>query len=57
MPPNVLIASASLPGAPPKDPVDRIIAATGRTFACTVIIRDSEMKRYARAGHIKLVEC
>jgi len=57
MPPNVLIASASLPGAPPKDPVDRIIAATGRTFGYAVITRDSELTRYARAGHIALVEC
>ncbi len=57
MPPNVLIASASLPGTPPKHPVDRIIAATGRTFGYAVITRDGELARYARAGHIELVEC
>ena len=57
MPPKVLIASASLPGAPPRDPVDRIIAATGRTFGFTVISRNGELTRYARAGHIELVQC
>jgi PIN domain nuclease of toxin-antitoxin system len=57
MPPKVLIASASLPGAPPKDPVDRIIAATGRTFGYAVITRNGELTRYAQAGHIESVEC
>jgi len=57
MPPSVLVASASLPGAPPKDPVDRIIAATGRTFGYAVITRGSELTHYARAGHIELVAC
>jgi PIN domain nuclease of toxin-antitoxin system len=57
MPPKVLIASANLPGTPPKDPVDRIIAATGRTFGHVVITRDGELIQYAQAGHIELVEC
>jgi len=57
MPPTVLIAAASLPGVPPKDSVDRIIAATGRTYGYAVITRDGELRRYARAGHIDLVEC
>jgi PIN domain nuclease of toxin-antitoxin system len=57
MPPKVLIASAGLPGVPPKDPVDRIIAATGRTYGYAVITRDGELRRYARGGHIELVEC
>ena len=57
MPPKVLIASASLPGTPPRDPVARIIAATGRTFGYAVITRNGELTRYARTGHIELVEC
>jgi PIN domain nuclease of toxin-antitoxin system len=57
LPPTVLMASASLPGAPPKDPVDRIIAATGRAFGYTVITRDGELTRYAEAGHLELVPC
>jgi PIN domain nuclease of toxin-antitoxin system len=57
MPPKVLIASASLPGAPPKDPVDRIIAATGRTFGFSLVTRNGELMVYARAGHIDAVVC
>jgi PIN domain nuclease of toxin-antitoxin system len=57
MPPRVLIASAMLPGAPPKDPVDRIIAATARTFGYSVITRDGELMQYAQAGHIAAIGC
>jgi PIN domain nuclease of toxin-antitoxin system len=57
MPPRVLIASTTLPGAPPKDPVDRIIAATGRTFGYSIVTRDGELMLYARAGHIVAVGC
>jgi PIN domain nuclease of toxin-antitoxin system len=57
MSPGVLIASASLPGAPPTDPVDRIIAATSRTFGLLLMTRDGELIRYARTGHIDVVEC
>jgi PIN domain nuclease of toxin-antitoxin system len=57
MPPRVPIASAGLPGAPPKDPVDRIIAATGRTFGYAIVTRDGDLMRYARAGHIEAIEC
>jgi PIN domain nuclease of toxin-antitoxin system len=32
MPPEVLIASATLPGNPPRNPADRIIAATVRHY-------------------------
>jgi PIN domain nuclease of toxin-antitoxin system len=57
MPPKVLIASAALPGMPPKDPVDRIIAATGRAFGYSIITRDGELMDYARAGHINAIGC
>jgi PIN domain nuclease of toxin-antitoxin system len=57
MPPKVLIASASLPGKPPKDPVDRVIAATSRTCGFLLITRNGELMLYARAGHIDAVGC
>jgi PIN domain nuclease of toxin-antitoxin system len=57
LPPNVLISSATLPGIPPKDPVDRIIAATARAFGYSVITRDGELTLYAGAGHIKAIAC
>ena len=57
MPPSVLIASALLPGDPPRDPADRIIAATARAFGFTVITRDGALIPYAAAGHIQVVTC
>jgi PIN domain nuclease of toxin-antitoxin system len=57
MPPDVLIASASLPGAPPKDPADRIIAASGRAYGYVIVTRDGELIPYADAGHIEVVAC
>jgi PIN domain nuclease of toxin-antitoxin system len=57
MPPEVLTASASLPGAPPKDPVDRILASTSRSFGFVLITRNGELMGYARAGHIDAIAC
>jgi PIN domain nuclease of toxin-antitoxin system len=57
MPPSVLMASASLPGTPPNDPVDRIVAATSRAFGFLLMTRNGELMRYARAGHVQAVEC
>ncbi len=57
MPPAVLIASATLPGAPPRDPADRIIAATAREFGFAIVTRDTELMPYGRAGHVEVVRC
>jgi PIN domain nuclease of toxin-antitoxin system len=57
MPPKVLIASAVLPRMPPRDPVDRIIAATGRAFGYSIVTRKGELMNYARAGHIDAIAC
>ncbi len=57
MPPDVLIASATLPGTPPRDPADRIIAATARTFGQAIVTRDGELVPYGQAGHIEVIEC
>ena len=52
MGPELLIASAFLPGNPPRDPADRIIAATARAYNLAIVTRDSELIPYGRAGHI-----
>ena len=57
MPPSILIASSFLPGSPPRDPADRIIAATARMFGYSVITRNGELTTYARAGHIDVIAC
>lgn len=57
MPPEVLMASAVLPGTPPRDPADRIIAATARSYGHAVVTRDGELIPFARAGHIQVVAC
>ena len=57
MAPRVLIASSFLPGSPPRDPADRIIAATARTFGHTLITRNGELAMYATGGHLDLIGC
>jgi PIN domain nuclease of toxin-antitoxin system len=57
MPPDVLIASSYLPGDPPNDPTDRIIAATARELGATLITRDRALLDYGGQGHVSVVEC
>lgn len=55
--PQLLIHSTALPGTPPSDPADRIIAATARLFGYRVITRDSKLLDYAKQGHILAAAC
>jgi PIN domain nuclease of toxin-antitoxin system len=57
MSPDLLIASSYLPGKPPKDPTDRIIAATARELGATLVTRDRALLRYGEQGHIAVLEC
>ena len=57
LPPAVLIASCALPGSPPADPVDRILAATARAFGYTLVTRDRELLDYGGLGHIRVMQC
>jgi PIN domain nuclease of toxin-antitoxin system len=57
LPPEVLLASTELPGTPPNDPADRIVAATARTYSYKVVTRDRQLLSYAQQGHIQAVEC
>lgn len=57
MPPSVLVASASLPGTPPGDPVDRILVSTARAFGYTLVTRDRELLEYGRHGHVRVLGC
>jgi PIN domain nuclease of toxin-antitoxin system len=55
--PDVLIASSHLPGKPPKDPTDRILAATARELGATLITRDRALLAYGNQGHVAVLEC
>ncbi len=55
--PKILLASTSLPGKPPTDPADRIIAATSRLYGHVIITRDRKLVEYSRAGHIRVKVC
>ncbi len=57
MSPSVLVASTILPGMPPADPVDRILAATAREFGYTLVTRDRHLLEYGGKGHIKVIGC
>ena len=55
--PDILIASSSLPGDPPRDPADRIIIATARDLGMTIVTRDHLILDYANAGHVRALGC
>ena len=57
MSPNILIASSFLPGAPPRDPADRILAATAREHGYVLVTRDRPLLDYAGQGHIQAIAC
>jgi PIN domain nuclease of toxin-antitoxin system len=57
MSPDLLIASSFLPGKPPRDPADRILAATARDFGATLITRDRALLGYGTQGHLSVAEC
>ena len=57
LPPEVLIASCALPGAPPADPVDRILTATARAFDYTLVTRDRHLLAYGKEGHMRVIGC
>jgi PIN domain nuclease of toxin-antitoxin system len=57
MSPDLLIASSFLPGKPPRDPADRIIAATARDLGAMLITRDRALLAYGGEGHISVLAC
>jgi PIN domain nuclease of toxin-antitoxin system len=57
MSPDVLVASSFLPGKPPRDPADRIIAATARDLGATLITRDRALLGYGKQGHLSVAGC
>lgn len=57
LPTETLIASSFLPGVPPRDPVDRILAATARAAGYHLVTRDRLLLDYAEQGHLTALAC
>jgi PIN domain nuclease of toxin-antitoxin system len=57
MPPDLLIAASFLPGRPPRDPADRILAASAREYGYTLLTRDDALLKYGEQGHIRVLAC
>ena len=55
--PEILIASSFLPGQAPRDPADRILAATAREYGYRLVTRDRPLLDYAEQGHIQALIC
>jgi len=55
--PETLIDSSFLPGAPPRDPADRIVIATARALGLQLVTRDQTILAYGAAGHVAAIAC
>ena len=53
----ILMESSFLPGQRPRDPADRIIAATAREHGFTVVTRDRALLDYAEQGYLNALPC
>jgi PIN domain nuclease of toxin-antitoxin system len=51
------VDSSFLPGTPPRDPADRIFAATARREDMILMTRDGLLLGYARQGHLQALAC
>ncbi len=54
---EILIAASFLPGKPPNDPMDRILIATARELAATLVTRDHAILRYGEDGNVSTIAC
>src|ERR1700710_1635612 len=57
MSPDILIAASFLPGAPPRDPADRILLATARDLGATLVTRDRAILAYGETGQVSTLAC
>lgn len=54
--PEIAVASAHLPGEFHGDPADRILVATARIHALTLVTRDERILAYGRAGFVAVLD-
>lgn len=53
---RIAVESGSLPAGLHGDPGDRLIAATARTFACSLLTSDDKLLDYGAAGHVRTLD-
>jgi len=54
--PEIMIESVHLPGEVHGDPADRMLAATARVLAATLITQDAQLIRYSKLRHVRALE-
>ena len=57
MPPEVLIASSYLPAGSLRDPADKVLAATARTYRYRLMTRDRPLINFGAGGHLDVIPC
>ncbi len=55
--PEAAIESSFLPGRLHGDPADRLLVATARRLNVPLVTRDRRLRRYAKAGHVRILTC
>lgn len=55
--PEIAIKASRLPEPFHRDPADRFLVATARVLELTLLTRDRDILRYAKAGHVKAIAC
>lgn len=53
---EIAVSAGELPGSIHGDPADRIIVATARAHACTIVTSDRKILAYAKAGHVQAID-
>ena len=54
---SIAIGSSHLPGAPHRDPADRLLIATARALTLPIVTRDEKIIAYAAGGFVQVVVC
>jgi PIN domain nuclease of toxin-antitoxin system len=54
--PSIAIESTRLPGAPHRDPADRILIATTRLMGASLVTCDEAVLAYAARGHLRVLD-
>jgi PIN domain nuclease of toxin-antitoxin system len=55
--PQILVEASFLPGGRLRDPADRIIATSARTYGHHIMTRDRALLDFASAGHVHAISC